>query len=63
MAGVDQLFVTAIAEKASAPKTEACFRERRERADLAAFAVWLAASPNVAPMAGDALPEDSIDAV
>jgi hypothetical protein len=37
----------------SIESTEAFFRERRERADPAALAAWLAASPNVPPMPGD----------
>jgi hypothetical protein len=51
-----QFFVTAIAEKVSALKTEAYFRERRERGDLAGYDVWLAASPDREPEAGDELP-------
>lgn len=54
---MNQFFVTAIAEKISALKTEAYFRERRERADLANFDAWLDASPDVPPAPGDALPE------
>ena len=55
---MNQFFVTAIAEKVSALKTEEYFRERRERADPAAFDAWLAASPNVPPMPGDELPPE-----
>jgi hypothetical protein len=53
---MNQFFVTAIAEKISALKTEAYFRERRERADLANFDAWLDASPDVPPEQNDALP-------
>jgi hypothetical protein len=52
---MNQFFVTAIAEKVSALKTEAYFRERQARGDLAAFDAWLAASPDVPAAAGDAL--------
>jgi hypothetical protein len=54
---MNQFFVTAIAEKVSALKTEAYFRERRGRADLADFDAWLAASPDEPPIEGDELPE------
>lgn len=50
---MNQFFVTAIAEKISALKTEAYFRERRVKGDLAAFDDWLAASPDVGPVEGD----------
>jgi hypothetical protein len=50
---MNQFFVTAIAEKVSALKTEAYFRERRARGDMASFDAWLAASPDVAPAAED----------
>ncbi|MDD5295478.1 MAG: hypothetical protein PHU46_01065 [Rhodocyclaceae bacterium] len=53
---MNQFFVTAIAEKVSALKTEAYFRERQAKGDLAAFDTWLAASPEAAPLAGDELP-------
>jgi hypothetical protein len=53
---INQFFVTAIAEKVSALKTEAYFRERRERGHLAEFDAWLAASPEREPEAGDELP-------
>ncbi|WP_299067080.1 hypothetical protein [Accumulibacter sp.] len=53
---MNQFFVTAIAEKVSALKTEAYFRERQARSDLSAFDDWLAASPEAAPMEGDELP-------
>jgi len=42
---MNQFFVTAIAEKVSALKTEVHFRECQERSDLADFDAWLAASP------------------
>jgi hypothetical protein len=50
---MNQFFVTAIAEKVSALKTEAYWRERRACGDLAAFDAWLAASPDAPPLAGD----------
>ena len=50
---MNQFFVMAIAEKVSALKTEAYFRERRARGDLVGFDAWLAASPDAAPDAGD----------
>jgi hypothetical protein len=53
---MNQFFVTAIAEKVSALKTEAFFRERQARGDLSAFDDWLAASPDAAPETGDELP-------
>ena len=53
---MNQFFVTAIAEKVSALKTEAYFRERQARGGLSAFDDWLAASPEAAPMEGDELP-------
>ena len=37
-------------------KTEAYFRERQARGDLAAFDAWIAASPEVPPLPGDGLP-------
>ncbi|WP_028313101.1 hypothetical protein [Derxia gummosa] len=53
---MNQFFVTAIAEKVSALKTEAYFRERQARGELAAFDDWLATSPDAAPEPGDELP-------
>lgn len=53
---MNQFFVTAIAEKISALKTEAYFRERQARGELVDFDAWLDASPDVEPMAGDELP-------
>jgi len=53
---MNQFFVTAIAEKVSALKTETYFRERQARGDLAGFDVWLAASPDGPPMPGEELP-------
>lgn len=50
---MNQFFVTAIAEKVSALKTELYFRERQDRGEPIAFDAWLTASPNVEPMAGD----------
>jgi len=52
---MNQFFVTAIAEKVSALKTEAYFRERQARGTPAAFDSWLAASPANNPMPGDEL--------
>jgi hypothetical protein len=37
----------------SALKTETYFRERLARGEPAGFDAWLAASPDVAPVAGD----------
>jgi hypothetical protein len=54
---MNRFFVTAIAEKISALKTEAYFRERQARGDLNAFDTWLVASPKTKPpLAGDELP-------
>jgi hypothetical protein len=53
---MNQFFVTAIAEKVSALKTEAYFRERGGRGDLADFDAWLAASPDQPADPGDELP-------
>ena len=53
---MNQFFVTAIAEKVSALKTETYFRERQTRGEPIDFDVWLAASPDIEPMAGDELP-------
>jgi len=53
---MNQFFVTAIAEKVSALKTEAYFRERQARGEMAGFDAWLAASPEAEPMQGDDLP-------
>lgn len=52
---MNQLFLTAIAEKISALKTEAYFRERQQRGREAAFDGWLAAVPHAAPLPGDEL--------
>jgi hypothetical protein len=52
---MNQFFVTVIAEKVSALKTDAYFRERQARGDLAAFDAWLAASPDASPVAEDGL--------
>ncbi|WP_200242775.1 hypothetical protein [Thiohalocapsa halophila] len=46
---MNQLFVTAIAEKVAALKTETYFRERRARGDLADLDAWLDASPDSPP--------------
>jgi len=53
---MNQFFVTAIAEKVSALKTESYFRERIARGDDAAFDAWLDASPATPPDAGDEMP-------
>lgn len=53
---MNQFFVTAIAEKVSALKTEAYFRERQARGEPIAFDDWLAASPDAEPLANDELP-------
>lgn len=50
---MNQFFVAAIAEKVSALKTEAYFRERQTRGEAAAFDAWLAASPDADPVKGD----------
>ena len=50
---MNQFFVTAIAEKVSALKTETYFRERQARGDLANFDHWLVASPDAPPLPGD----------
>lgn len=52
---MNQFFVTAIAEKVSALKTEAYFRERQARGEVVAFDAWLKATPNLEPVAGDEL--------
>jgi len=52
---MNQFFVTAIAEKVSALKTEAYFRERQARGDLAGMDAWLAASPDTPPEGSDRL--------
>lgn len=53
---MNQFFVTAIAEKVSALKTESYFRERIARGEDAGFDAWMSASPDAAPDAGDELP-------
>jgi hypothetical protein len=53
---MNQFFVTAIAEKVSALKTESYFRERMSRGHDAGFDAWLDASPNHPPVEGDELP-------
>jgi hypothetical protein len=50
---MNQFFVTAIAQKVSALKTESYFRERAARGQDAAFDAWLEASPDASPDAGD----------
>jgi hypothetical protein len=53
---MNQFFLTAIAEKVSALKTEAYFRERRERGNVFDFDAWLDASPDVPAEPGDEMP-------
>ena len=50
---MNQFFVAAIAEKVSALKTEAYFRERQARGEPIAFDAWLAASSDAPPLQGD----------
>ena len=52
---VNQFFVTAIAEKVSALKTEEYFKQRRERANLDGFDSWLDAAPKTHLVPGDAI--------
>ena len=58
---MNQFFVTAIAEKVSALKTEAYIKERQARWELAGFDAWLAESPDLPSLAGDALPSKGHD--
>lgn len=53
---MNPFFVTAIAEKVSALKTEAYFRERCTQGRLADFDAWLAKSPKGKPLPGDEKP-------
>jgi hypothetical protein len=53
---MNQFFVTAIAEKVSALKTESYFRERLARGRDEAFDAWLQATPDAPPEAGDERP-------
>ena len=53
---MNQFFVAAIAEKVSALKTEAYFRERQARGEPIAFDAWLAATPDAPPLQGDEWP-------
>ena len=55
---MNQFFVSAIAEKVSALKTESYSRERQARGDPTGFDAWLAASPDVAPTPGDEIKEN-----
>ncbi len=50
---MNQFFVSAIAEKVSALKTEVYFPERQARGEPMAFDTWLAFSPDAEPVAGD----------
>jgi hypothetical protein len=53
---MNQFFVSAIAEKVSALKTELYFKEREARGEPISFDAWLAASPNSKPINGNELP-------
>ena len=53
---MNQFFVSAIAEKVSALKTELYFKERQSRGEPTDFDAWLAVSPDVEPISGDELP-------
>ncbi|TSE24954.1 hypothetical protein [Tepidimonas aquatica] len=53
---MNQLFLSAIAEKISALKTQAYFRERQQRGSEAVFDQWLDAVPDAPPTAGDESP-------
>ncbi len=60
---LNQLVVTAVAEKVAALRTASFFAERRARADWAAFDAILARSGGEPPRAGDeAAPEPPISA-
>ncbi len=50
---MNQFFITAIAEKISALKTESYFRERQQRGEMAAFDAWLDQSPDAPPLPND----------
>jgi len=50
---MNQFFVTAIAEKVGALKTETYFKERQQRGQEAGFDAWLETAPDASPMAGD----------
>ena len=52
---MNQFFVTAIAEKVGALKTDTYFKARQQRGEQAGFDAWLDASPDVPPVAGDEL--------
>ncbi len=52
---MNQFFVTAIAEKVSALKTQAYFKARLANGDLKDFDDWLSCSPDVTPVPGDEL--------
>ena len=54
-ASMNQFFVTDIAEKVAALKTETCFKESQACGEVAGFDAWLAASPHVTALPGDAL--------
>jgi hypothetical protein len=50
---MNPFFVTPIAEKVSALKTQAYMLERQQRADPQALEDWLTLSPAAKPVAGD----------
>jgi hypothetical protein len=52
---MNQFFVTAIAEKVSALKTETFIRDRQAKGQSADFDAWMALSPRVTPLEGDEL--------
>ncbi|WP_295458241.1 hypothetical protein [uncultured Thiodictyon sp.] len=54
---INQFINVAVAEKAAALRTEAYFRERAQRADLAEFDRILGKSGSEPPHAGDEVPE------
>jgi hypothetical protein len=58
---INQFINVAVAEKAAALRTEAYFRERAGRADLAAFDRILAKAGTEPPRPGDELPNDQTE--
>ena len=54
---MNQFFVTAIAEKIAALKTETYFKERAARGATDDVSTWLNASPNLPAIAGDEMPQ------
>ncbi|MGE5504518.1 MAG: hypothetical protein ACM31L_08860 [Actinomycetota bacterium] len=55
---MNQLFVSAIAEKVSALQTARVLRKRGARADFAPFDAIMARVPDMPPVAGDELSEE-----